>query len=122
MSVCRRIELGRHGSIPEFKVEWEGAPVPKPIGYTRTSSLVAYGELCGPEPSLNDVWPDVASCAISAAGAIGIAAIVAGPTAILESFQAAFLACLAAKIGEVAKEYRIAISVLQEPNGPWRRM
>jgi hypothetical protein len=122
MSTCTRVELGRHGSVPELKVVWEGRPIPRPITYTRTSSLVAYAELCGPDVTMNEAWHQIVSCALAGAAAAGIAAIVASPPTALGAFKTAFEACLVGKIAERAKEIRVALSTHQEPNGPWRRL
>ena len=62
MSICKKVELCRHGSVAEFKVEWEGHPIPHLITYTRTSSVVAYAELCGPDVTMDSAWHDIATC------------------------------------------------------------
>jgi hypothetical protein len=74
--VCRKIELGRSGSIPEVMVKWEGFPTPIPCTYFRTSSMVAYAEICAPDDLLNKAWNDIFICALTAAGAV---ATISGP-------------------------------------------
>jgi hypothetical protein len=74
---CRRIELGRHGSVPETMVNWEGSPIPTPYAYFRTTSLVAYAELCTPDNLGDAAWTEIVNCARNAGIAAGIATIVA---------------------------------------------
>lgn len=119
--VCRRVELGRSGSIPETMVKWEGSPIPIPYMYFRTSSMVAYAEFCAPDDLLNNAWNDVVSCAIAAGGAAGIAAIVAGPAAALPAFELAFKTCVVAKLGGRANEIQVSLSTQQQPNEDWHR-
>jgi hypothetical protein len=117
--VCRKIELGRSGSIPEVMVKWEGFPTPIPCTYFRTSSIVAYAEICAPDDLLNKAWNNVVIRALTAAGAV--ATILAGPEAALPTFQAAFQPCLTAKLAGRAGEVKVALSTQQQPNEDWHR-
>jgi len=119
--VCRRVELGRSGSIPETMVKWEGSPIPIPYMYFRTSSMVAYAEFCAPDDLLNSAWNDIVSCAMAAGAAAGIAAIVAGPAAALAAFEVAFKPCVIAKLGGRANEVQVSLSTSQQPNEDWHR-
>jgi hypothetical protein len=119
--VCRQIELGRSGSIPEVMVKWEGHPIPIPYAYFRTSSMVAYAEICAPDDLLNTSWNDIVNCALAAAGVAVIASIVASPAAALPAFQASFTPCVTAKLGARAGELQVALSTQQHPNGDWHR-
>lgn len=118
-NICRTVEAGRHGSIPEFKVEWDGLI---PVTYHRTSSMVVDVELCGPDDLLDSIWSDISSCAISSAVAAGIAAIIASPPAALPTFEAAFYACIASAANERAEDIKVGLSVQQRPNGPWKKV
>jgi hypothetical protein len=119
--VCRRVEIGRSGSIPEVKVEWEGSPIPVPYMYFRTSSMFAYAEFCAPDDLLNSVWTDIMNCAMAAGVAAGIAAVVASPAAALPMFQAAFGPCITAKLGGRATEIQVSLSTEQKPIEDWHR-
>ncbi len=119
--VCRRIELGRVGSITETMIKWEGSPIPVPYMYFRTSSIRVYADICAPDDLLNSFWNDIVSCAGVAAGVATLAAIVAGPEAALPAFRASFDACLSGKVGDRLGEIQIALSAQQEPNEDWHR-
>lgn len=119
--VCRRLELGRSGSIPETMVKWEGSPIPIPYMYFRTSSMVAFAEFCAPEDLLNTAWNDIVGCAMAAGGMAGIAAIVAGPAAALSAFELTFKPCAMAKLGERANEVQVSLSTSQQANEDWHR-
>lgn len=117
--VWRRVELGRHGATPEWKVEWEGTPIPEPVLYRRTLSMVAYAELLAPEDLANRHWHDLVQSAITSGVAAGIATIVVTPTAALPAFEEAIARQLRTKIGERTSEITVALSARQEANGPW---
>jgi hypothetical protein len=119
--VFKRIELGRFGSSPEWKVEWDCVEVPTPVLYIRKLSAVAVAELCGPEEILNHHWPLIAQAAVSAGVAAGIATIIATPTAALPVFRSEFKRQLAQSKGgnHLADEIHVALSAHQEANGPW---
>ena len=118
---CRQIELGRSGSIPEVEIKWEGKPIPKPIEYHRTASMVAFAEVCGPDDILNNAWHDIVTCALAAAGAAGVATIVAGPSGAYAVFEASFFPCLEIKLKDRAKEVQLALSTQQKPNDDWHQ-
>lgn len=120
-STCRQIELGRSGSIPEVMVKWEGSPIPLPVTYYRTSSMVAYAEVCGPDDIITNSWNDIVGCALAAAGVATVAAIIAGPEAALPAFQASFVPCLTGKLQARAREIQVALSTQQKPNEDWHR-
>lgn len=121
-SVCKKQELGSLPfGVPEFKVEWEGHPIPHPVTYTRQSKVTAYAEFCGPDNIINNSWNDIRTCAISAAGVAAVAAIIANPPAALPAFKAAFIACLVGKIGDEAKHLNVALSTQQE-SGDWHKV
>src|SRR5260370_39269544 len=117
--VSRQVELGRSGSVPEVMVKWEGHPVPAPIVYHRTSSMVAYADINGPDDLLNDAWRDIVGCALSAAGAATLAAIIAGPVGALPAFKAVFSPCLVTKMEARAGEVQVALSTQQKANEDW---
>lgn len=116
--VCRSVEVGRHGSIPEVKVKWEGF---RPVVYTRTSSMVVDVELCGPDDLMDSLWSDIVKCALSSAVAAGIAAIVASPAAALPVFEAAFYPCITAVAAGRASQIKVGLSVQQKLNNDWHR-
>lgn len=118
---CRQIELGRSSSIPEVMVKWEGSPVPTPRTYFRTSSMVAYAEVCGPEDALAQCWNDIVQCALVGSGVATLTAILAGPAAALPVFKASFTSCLAEKLKERAGEIQVALSTQQKPNEDWHQ-
>jgi hypothetical protein len=119
--VCRQLELGRSGSVPESMVKWEGTPIPAPHMYYRTLSTVAYAEFCAPGDILNSVWTDVVACAIRAAETVGIARIIADPDAVVGVFEAGFKSCLIAQHGGHAERIQVSLSVHQKPNKEWHR-
>ncbi len=122
MHVCRKIEIGSIPvELPEFRVEWEGRPIPTPKTYMRRSKMTALAEFCAPDNVLNESWDDIRTCAISAGGVAGVAAIISGPPGALPSFKAAFIACVTAKIGERSKELEVALSAEQQ-HGDWHRV
>jgi hypothetical protein len=121
-AVCRKQELGSLPfGVPEFKVKWEGHPIPHPVTYTRQSKVTASAELCGPDNIVNDSWDAVRTCAVSAAGVAAVAAIIADPPAALPAFKAAFIACLAGKVGDEANQVDVALSTEQE-SGEWHKV
>jgi hypothetical protein len=121
-NVCHKTDIGSVSGIPEFKVEWEGHPIPHPILYTKTSRLVVYAEICGPDDLLNDAWNDIVQCAAVAGAAAGITAIVGSPAAALPAFKAAFITCMDAKIGIRVSEINVALSTEQQASGGWHRV
>ena len=114
--ICRKIELGRHGSIPEVKAEWT-----PPAIYYRTSSLVVNAEICAPEGLLDEVWESVQGCALTALGVATLAGLATGPTTAIPTFQSAFKACVLAKLGDLAKGIKSAISTEQKANEDWHK-
>ncbi len=114
--VCKSLEIGRHGNIPEFRVKWEGI---KSKLQTRRSSMIIEAQFCGPEDLLNNAWNDVVQCAMSAAGAATIAAIAASPAAALPAFEAAFVACITTKLPARASEIGVGLSAEQRPVTEW---
>jgi hypothetical protein len=119
--ICRRVELGRHGRVPETMVKWEGHPIPTPYMYFRTSSMVAYAEVCAPDNLGDEAWSEVLKCAGSAGIAAGIATIIAGPASALPVFESAFKSCLAGKVGELVQKIQVSLSTSQQPNEDWHR-
>ncbi len=113
---CRKVELGRHGSIPEIKVTWNGIV---PTTHCRTSSLVVYAEFCAPNDLLDSAWNDIVSCAIGAGVGAGIAALVATPASALPTFLAIFSPCIANKLEGRANELHVSLSMNQEANSDW---
>jgi hypothetical protein len=121
-SVCKKAELGSLPfGVPEFKVEWEGHPIPHPVAWTRESKVTAYAEFCGLDNVINDSWNDIRMCAISAAGVAAVAAIIGDPPAALPAFKAAFLACVVVKIGDTAKQLGVGLST-QQSSGDWHKV
>lgn len=118
---CRRVELGKHGSVPETMVKWEGSPIPTPYAYFRTTSMVAYAELCTPNNLGDTAWTEIVNCARNAGIAAGIATIVAGPQAALPAFKSTFKGCVLGKLGEAAEQVQVSLSTLQQPNEDWHR-
>lgn len=119
--VCNRTDIGAVDGVPEFKVEWEGSPIPLPVLYTRKSRIVAYAEICAPDDLVNQVWNDIVQCAAGAA-ATSVAAIIASPVAALPAFKAAFIACMGTKIGARADDINVALSTQQESDPVWHRV
>ena len=119
--VCRQLELGRGGAVPESMVKWEGSPIPAPYMYYRTSSPVAYAEFCAPADILDNVWTDVVACAMTAGETVGVPAIIANPEAVIGVFESAFKSCLVAKLGGQAERFQVSLSVHQQPNKEWHR-
>ena len=117
-NVCRQIELGRSGSVPEVMIKWEGIV---PVEYHRTTSMVAYAELCGPEDVINGFWHDIVNCAIAAAAAAGLTIIIAGPSAAVPAFEDTFSPCIAAKINQNSSEIHVSLSTQQQPNEDWHK-
>ena len=114
--ICRKIELGRHGSIPEVKVEWT-----PPAIYYRTSSLVVNAEICAPEELLDQAWAAVQECTLTALGVATLAGLATGPAAAIPLFQSSFKTCVLAKIGDLAKDIKSAISTEQKANEDWHK-
>jgi hypothetical protein len=113
--VCKKVLLGKFGSIPEVKVVWKHR-IPKFMH--RTSHIHVYLEACAPSNVMNQILNDVTSCALSSGAAAGIAAIASGPGA-LPVFTASFKSCLEHKVGQqLANQVHVAISSKQEA-GPW---
>lgn len=119
--VCRRVEIGRSGFIPETMVKWEGSPIPAPYMYFRTTSTVAYAEICAPGDILDTSWNDVVSCAITAGETVGISTIIADPEATRGTFELAFKSCAVTKLGEHADRIQVSLSTGQQPNTDWHR-
>lgn len=120
--VCRQTKLGQLPfGVPEFKVEWEGHPIPHPVTYTRQSRLSIYAEFCGPDNIINGVWNDIETCALAAAGAAALSSIAESPVGALPTFKAAFMGCIIAKVGNQANEISVALSSKQE-SGDWHKV
>jgi len=117
-NACQQFELGRSGSVPEVKVEWDGIT---PIIWTRTSSMVAFAEICAPVAILKDALHEIQNCAVAAAGVATISAIVAGPTTALPAFYASFKPCLISKLGDKAGDVHVALSTQQKANEDWHK-
>jgi len=119
--VCREIELGRSGSVPESMVKWEGSPIPAPYIYYRTSSSVAFADICAPGDILDSIWTDVVACAITVVEAVGVATVIKDPEAVLGVFESAFKACLVGKVGGHAELIQVSLSVRHMPDKDWHR-
>jgi hypothetical protein len=122
---CRKIELGAIDGLPEFKTEWEMQQIGPwktevPVVYTRTSHAVAYVEACAPKNLLEQGMSAVEGCAKTAAAAVTIAVILAGPEAAQPAFQATFMPCLEAKAPALAAQIEIYIKTDQQAS-EWRR-
>jgi len=119
--VFHHLELGRRDLAPEWKVEWNcDDTIPRPVLHIRKLAMVAYAEICGPSEFLSTHWPRIASAAINAGVAAGIATIIATPSAALPVFQAEFRKQMQGKAGATAEEQvHVALSARQEANGPW---
>jgi predicted nucleic acid-binding Zn-ribbon protein len=127
--VCKKITLGSIDGVPEFKVDTEtqcGGPpwarvcLDVPVGYTRTSKLTAYAEICAPADLLETAFDDIKQCAIAAGAAATIAAIVSKGAAALPAFKASFYACIKLKLAERASEIKVSLGSDQE-SGEWKR-
>lgn len=109
------------GGVPEFKVEWKGHPIPKPVTYTRQSDVALFAEISGPDNVMNDGVNAIRECAVAALGTAAVAAIIADPAAAVPAFKAAFIACMAGKIGDEAKQLDVGLSTQQE-SGDWHEV
>lgn len=118
---CRQLELGRIGLIPESKVQWEGSPIPAPYVYYRTSSTVAYVELCAPGELLEAHWSDIVSAAVTAAKAVGIDKIVDEPYTTLTTFESSFQSLLVNNGVTEGGKILLTLSARQQPNNEWHR-
>jgi hypothetical protein len=107
--------------VPEFKVKWEGHPIPHPVTYTRMSDVALFAEISGPDNIMNDGVNAVRECAVAALGTAAVAAIIADPAAAVPAFKAAFIACMAGKIGGEANQLDVGLSTEQEP-GVWHKV
>ncbi|MBM9616006.1 hypothetical protein JWJ90_17185 [Desulfobulbus rhabdoformis] len=118
---CRQLELGRTGLVAESKVKWEGSPIPQPYIYYRTTSTVAYAELCAPGDVLDAHWSEIVAAAISAGKAVGVERIANEPYTALEAFTASFNEQLG--LGGVAggDKILITLSARQQPNKEWHK-
>ena len=96
--VFRKRELGRHGTYPEWKVEWSFEHSPRPALFVRKLSLVAYAEICGPEEAINSYWPQIMNAAVLSGIAAGIATIVFTPGAAAPVFRAEFARQMCLKV------------------------
>jgi hypothetical protein len=115
------VELGRRELIPEWKVEWDCDPSPRPVLHIRKLAMVAYAEICGPEEFINAHWQRIVNAAVAAGVAAGIATIIATPTAALPVFQTEFYKQIQGKVGNEREEkVRVGLSATHEANGPWR--
>ncbi len=120
-TVCKKVKIGSKRGVPEFKVEWEGRPIPRPVTYTRRSEITAYAEVCGPRETVESAWTEIKDCAAVGAGAAGLAAIFTSGSAALPAFKAAFMACLRGKIASRATRVRVGLSVKQQ-SGRWSKV
>ena len=114
--ICKRVEVGSHGNIPEFRTKWQGI---KSRLQTRRSAISVDVEICGPEDVLNDAWDDLVACAKAAAISATIAAIVASPPVALPAFEAIFIPCATAKLGDRFSEIGVGLHVAQRPVTDW---
>lgn len=119
--VCREIELGRSGSVPESMVKWEGSPIPAPYIYYRTSSSVAFADICAPGDILSSIWTDVVACAITVVETVGVTTVIKDPDAVHGVFESAFKSCLVGKVGGHAELIQVSLSVRQLPDKDWHR-
>jgi hypothetical protein len=117
--VCKKLELGSLPfGVPEFKTVWHG--LDSHIE-TRQSKVTAYAEFCGPDNIVNGSWDAIRTCAVSAAGVAAVAAIISDAAAALPAFKAAFIACLAPKIGDAANQLSVSLST-EQSSGDWHRV
>lgn len=110
--ICRSVEIGHHGNIPEFRMR----------GYrlqTRRSSVFAEAQVCVPNDFVNGAWDDVKQCALNAAGVATISAIVASPAAALPTFKSAFMGCVKGRLPQWASRIRLGLSTEQRPVTDW---
>ncbi len=117
--VCKSIEIGRHGNIPEFRTRWQGI---RSRIETRRSSVIVEAQFCGPDDLLGEAWGDVVQCALSAATTATIATLAASPAAALPAFEVSFYGCLAAKLPQRAKEIGVGLSAEQRPVTDWTKV
>jgi hypothetical protein len=118
--VFQRVELGRRELNAEWKVEWNGDAVPRPVLYIRQMALVAYAELCGAGDFMNSHWPRIVNAAVAAGVAAGIATIMTTPTVALPIFRVEFHKQLRGNGGIAADaKIQVALSAKPEANGPW---
>lgn len=118
--VCKSVEIGRHGNIPEFRTRFRG--LLDTYIETRRSAVIVEAQFCGPDDLLDNAWSDVVQCALGAAGVAGIATIVASPPSALPAFQAAFVSCITAKLPGRASEIRVGLGAEQRPVTDWTRV
>jgi hypothetical protein len=81
----RTVKLGSVSGIPEFRIHhWKPEK--------RKTKLKAYLKI--KTPCSDQVWREIARCALSTVGAVGMATIISGGSS---AFLAVLLPCLAAK-------------------------
>jgi hypothetical protein len=102
-------------------VKWEGSPIPAPYIYYRTSSSVAFADICAPGDILDSIWTDVVSCAITVVEAVGVSTVIKDPEAVLGVFESAFKSCLVGKVGGHAELIQVSLSVRHLPDKDWHR-
>jgi hypothetical protein len=77
-------------------------------------AIVAYAEMCGSGDYINTHWPRIAHAAITAGVAVGIATIIATPTAALPLFKTEFHKELERKAGSTSdEELHVAMAFLR---------
>nr|WP_320010453.1 hypothetical protein [uncultured Desulfobulbus sp.] len=118
---CRQLELGRTGMVAESKVKWEGSPIPQPYVYYRTTSTVAYAELCAPGAVLDAHWSEIVSAALSAGKGVGVGKIAEEPYTALAAFESSFKEQLSLGGIPGGDEILVTLSARQQPNKEWHR-
>ncbi len=113
--VCQTHKVGWSSLPRETKLEWPG-----PTLRCRDRWISAYATVCGEGDLLGRVVNDTIDCLGTAVVAAGLAAIIANPAAAGATFEAAFKACMASKIGDVANSFTVALST-QTETGDWGR-
>lgn len=126
---AKRIEVGSIDGVPELKTEMEtqcvGPPWARicsdvPVVYTRTSRVAVIAEVSAADDLFQQFEKDIKECAITAAGAVTLAVIIAGPEAALPAFKATFQPCIESKIRQHASQVGVRLKVEQQ-TGEWHR-
>lgn len=118
-SACSKHTLGRISLPRQSKTDIDWGCIPPCVTLRcRDAWTTAYATICGPEDIINGLINDVINCVGAGVAAAGISAIFAGPAAALPAFEAAFKACLTAKIGDRVNELSVSLST-EEETGDW---
>jgi hypothetical protein len=126
--VTHKEPVGSVPGTPEVKVEWEredGSLVPKPVMYMRSSRVVLYSELCGPEEITEQAWKDLSTC-------IGMGILAMGLEKILRfmrpdvrgeplGYSELVVTCVRKTVSDHIDEITHALSVEKE-FGEWQRV